>query len=1049
MSGAQILNESEIFASKESVSIFSTEERQELRRMDKRKSSSEPEAAQKEEEVQIREYVEEYKREVEKKFLTSKANANFKLKRLNWNTVSKTKPSRDKDVKTEEHKYERISSRKTNKENRWTKRKDTFEPSFEMIGDSEIITQARSSLEAPKRRSQSRARRSTKGPRLEDALETKSSLKKTKLKMKKEILRRLRVSKFEKSEQSISAESAKDRLAPKNLFVVEKNLGEYDALASVRNLDFVDLKAEKVKTDLLFLRKKYFVKRKKRRKLKRADDEDKENPKSVTKDSGNLEAWRLAKVVYLLSKLDKRHLERQLQNPESCLHRELIDAVLRLVGVNLDFAGVFRQAVFNESILQKFRPSIVERSHRLEHIERHLQNKMYRTRDRNEEIVLSFKDSVGRSTKYKDLSPEQLMLIRSKEVLMSPENISVEKSRPSSMKIHKTTSQNCYKSGKQKKVKVAKPHNSSLSRKNRVIKPASFVHPNFMTMSGVNNTKMLHKTRQAKKGKSLKTKRVNACGPGKKHSEMWDEFLVKNVKTKIRKLNILKREKGNNFSISINNNNYNNNINLINPNSFKNVKKHKHPPKSPKLGQAYHASKKTGSTFNYKSGRCSNSQNFKKIRAGKIVGAKKENMPRKMHSLKAKRNPGRSTKAKQFKTHKPSSKNKIRLDLVKKKNLLNTSSRVKSSRIISKKLQKAKPMSSVLQKITKKPKLNNLALNLPLHPKIPKILNFHKPISKTDKSKYLLASGYLSKNANISQIKSERQKAYLNAESLHCKHNKKVRSQCVNTSRKLKDSRTWLVSDDKVSSHSKSLLRIKEKLKKKADYYKLNNFIKKIKNRNQPGKRSETHTFRAQKPKLYSGEMALRLEHSEGGSKLGMLQQKALGCKKQKAPHEDAQPRELSIVSQTSQGKRPDFQVQYYSNKPAGSEPSQLVEFDPSKDAFKTSSKANYGVSSKVGVSGDSKNFTNSISFKNFQGSDKTSSSLCKMSLGKVHKFKNGSDNMNWKDVNEFMIQKPVIAKEGTVGANEKSNRRIGFTQEELNSLLQMKFLKKQNKTLK
>lgn len=1047
MSGAQILNESDIFASKESVSIFSTEERRELSRMNRRKTSVEREPTQKEEEVQIREYVEEYKREVEKKFLTSKANANFKLKRLNRNTISKKRVSRDKELKTEENKYERISSRKTNKENRWTKPKEAFEPSFEMIGDSEIITQARSSLEAQKRRSQSRARKSGKGHGTENNVETKPVLKKTKLKMKREILRRLRNSKFEKSEQSVSTESAKEKPARKNLFIIEKNLGEYDPLASVREMNFVDLRAEKVKSDLLFLRKKYFAKRKKRRKMKKASGEDKENSQSDKAGLVNLETWRLTKIVYLLSKLDKRHLQQQLGNPESCLHRELIDAVLRLVGVNLDFARVFRQGVMNESILQKFRPSIVERSHRLEHMEKRLQKRVFRTRDKNEEIVLSFKDSMGRSTKYKDLSPEHLMLIRSKEVLMSPENLSLEKSRPSSMKIHKTTSQNCYKSENQKKVKATKPQNSSLTRKHRVIKPASFVHPNFMTMSGVNNTNLLHKTRPPKKGKSVKTRRMKASAPGKKHSDMWEDFLVKNVKTKIKKLNILKRDKGNNFSISINNNNYNNNINLINPGGIKNLKRNKHPPKSPKLGHTYQNSKKTGNMFKYKAGRSSNSQNFKKIRASKGLRPKKENLPRKMHSLKVKRNPGRSAKTSQFKTQKPSGKTKIRLDLVNKKSLLNTSSRVKSSRIISKKLQKPKPVSSVLQKITKKANLKNLALNLPLHPKIPKILNFHKPISKTDKSKYLLASGYLSKNMNISQIKSERQKAYLNAESLHCKHTKKVRSQCVNTSRKMKDSRTWLASDDKVSSHSKSLLRIKEKLKKKADYYKLNNFLKKIKNRNHPTKRKEPHTFRPQHPKLHLGEHQMGPE-IEGG-RLGGLTQKGVIRKRPGARNEDVQTRNQSTMSQMSQNTRPEFQAQFFSNKPGVSDPSQLGEFDPSKDAFKTSSKGNYGISSNVGVSGDSKNFTNSISFKNFQGSEKTSSSLCKMSLGKVHKFKSGNENVNWKDVNEFVVQRPAISKEAIVAGLEKSHRRIGFTQEELNSLLQMKFLKKQNKTLK
>jgi len=389
-----------------------------------------------------------------------------------------------------------------------------------------------------------------------------------------------------------------------------------------------------------------------------------------------------------------------------------------------------------------------------------------------------------------------------------------------------------------------------------------------MTMSGVNNKKLLQKNKYSKKGKSLK---VNKNTPGtrktSKKSDLWEDFLVKNVKTKIKKLNILKREKGNNYSISINNNNFNNNINLINPGIIKSKKlNQKKKSRSPKLDQNYRRTNMKKAQIIKKKGiRNSNSQNIKKIKTSKSNGLKRGHLPRKMHSMKATRNPSNNMKMSQFKTQKIANKNKIQLDLVKKQGLLNSSSRIKSSRMMSKKFHKSKPVSSVLQKITKKANIKNLALNLPLHPKIPRILNFNKPILNMDKSKYLLAAGYLNKNVNISQIKSERQKAYMNAESLHCKQKKKVRSQCVNTSRKLRDSRTWLVSEDKISSHSKSLLRIKEKLKKKTDYYKLNNFLKKIKDRNHQDKKQKINTSRPKKSKFES-EIKKQLK-SEPGNK--------------------------------------------------------------------------------------------------------------------------------------------------------------------------------------
>ena len=135
----------------------------------------------------------------------------------------------------------------------------------------------------------------------------------------------------------------------------------------------------------------------------------------------------------------------------------------------------------------------------------------------------------------------------------------------------------------------------------------------------------------------------------------------------------------------------------------------------------------------------------------------------------------------------------------------------------------------------------------------------------------------------------------------------------------------------------------------------------------------------------------------------------------------------------------------YYSHQPNPSQTtSPLRPIDYNQEPLKSSVKTSYGMSNKVCKSGDSKNFTNSISFKNFQGSDKTSSSRCKMSLGRINKLKH-DQNMN--DLNEFMIQN--IQKETFQAGVDKSQRKIGFTKRELNSLLQMKFLKKKNKTLK
>ena len=151
------------------------------------------------------------------------------------------------------------------------------------------------------------------------------------------------------------------------------------------------------------------------------------------------------------------------------------------------------------------------------------------------------------------------------------------------------------------------------------------------------------------------------------------------------------------------------------------------------------------------------------------------------------------------------------------------------------------------------------------------------------------------------------------------------------------------------------------------------------------------------------------------------------------------------MLSHNSYKEKQKLQSKYYSHQQNPSETaSPLRQIDHNQEPLRTSMKTSYGMSNKIGKSGDSKNFTNSISFKNFQGSDKTSSSRCKMSLGKINKLKQ-EKNMN--ELNEFMAHN--IQKETYQAGVDKSQRKIGFTKKELNSLLQMQFLKKKNKTLK
>lgn len=152
-------------------------------------------------------------------------------------------------------------------------------------------------------------------------------------------------------------------------------------------------------------------------------------------------------------------------------------------------------------------------------------------------------------------------------------------------------------------------------------------------------------------------------------------------------------------------------------------------------------------------------------------------------------------------------------------------------------------------------------------------------------------------------------------------------------------------------------------------------------------------------------------------------------------PEDSEGTKDISNYSQTSQKTKGDSQI------------SALRRMDSNREFSKQSESQFKHPPNKVTISTDSKNFTNSISFKNFQGAEKTSSSRCKMSLGQMHKYKSenqtGQLNVN---VNEFSGTGHTLpfTNEGI-----EKRRKVGFTKKELSSLLQMKFLKKKNKTLK
>ena len=75
---------------------------------------------------------------------------------------------------------------------------------------------------------------------------------------------------------------------------------------------------------------------------------------------------------------------------------------------------------------------------------------------------------------------------------------------------------------------------------------------------------MTHSHLKVKKSIDKNKKKCESLNPNK---ECYQDILIDNVKTKIKKLNILKKaKKSNNYSININNHNFNNNINVFNPN---------------------------------------------------------------------------------------------------------------------------------------------------------------------------------------------------------------------------------------------------------------------------------------------------------------------------------------------------------------------------------------------------------------------------------------------------------------------------------------------------
>ena len=809
MSGGQTSSESQIFHSKETVSVLSHSSK-DSKAVPSGKSGVEKDNTAKESN-QISDYVLEYKKEVEKKFANSKANANFKLKRKRKPGASKVIQRSTQDyLKTEENKMERISTRKTNKENLWAKKKKAREvkvqeTSFEMIGKAEIITQAKSSMENfAKLRIQNGLSEKLKRDKSGESGQVNRSLRRTKMKMTKEIISRIKAFHEDKISGTVSPDSVKTKNLKNNLFVIEKSRQVYNSLESAKNLGWIDLRAQKVKSDLNLLRKKYILKKKKarRNKTKVGSDKDKDTKTTVP----NLESWRVTRLVLLLARLDRRHLESQLANKQSLLHRELIDAVLRLVGTNIDFTGLFRQAIYNEDILRRYRPGILEKVKRLSSLEFQLRKKPFCTQEYNENLMPSMMESLVRSSRNRDFSSEHIRLIRSKELLIPPDNLSCDKSRPSSLKVHKTKAIPCLRD---------KKYFNLLNRGKMGINP-SRVSPNFMSLSGVN--------KKPKKKTKKEVKRIQGGLQRRKTgSQMWEEFVMKNMKTKIKKLNILKRERGNNYSININNNNYNNNINLFDTDM---VMKPPDDGVSPKKVVAIPTFKKQAKKSQKLDSKQIRSKHTSLMKKGSKLS---KGLQKKNHSLKAKSEYRKKRIGDSSLRNEKDSRRNINLDLRVPKKPTCSSFKMNSKRILH--LKNKKQNSSNLRNMTKKQSYKDLRVNKMDTRNLSKLHKKQLPKLALNKSKYMLAAGYFAGNCYPSKIKSDRQNFQANADSLNCKAKKKMRSQCINTSRRFKDSRSWLVSEDKISNHSRSILRLKEKFNKKTDFYKLNSFLKKIKQR--------------------------------------------------------------------------------------------------------------------------------------------------------------------------------------------------------------------------
>ena len=135
----------------------------------------------------------------------------------------------------------------------------------------------------------------------------------------------------------------------------------------------------------------------------------------------------------------------------------------------------------------------------------------------------------------------------------------------------------------------------------------------------------------------------------------------------------------------------------------------------------------------------------------------------------------------------------------------------------------------------------------------------------------------------------------------------------------------------------------------------------------------------------------------------------------------------------------------------------QVISSHYSDENCLISSKQKLSSSKGTNLTGDSRNYTNSISFKNFKGSDKSRSSHTKKhfshkksskSIKEMNRISNNelkefyTHNLELKDIKMEMKNKEILNLK-----DQTKSKISGFTQRELNSLMQLKFLKKKIKS--